>query len=386
MAELDATSPDTTATPDASPAPSPSPATPAAEPSRRDVIREAVAAQKEQREPDIAALKPAQTAADRARGADGKFAPGVDRPAPDRTAAPSAATPAKAAPGAPAAAAPAQTAPAASDSAVVRLPPPGWSPASKVAFDALPESVKADIAKREREVDQGFAKLAEFKPVEKYVEMAKAGGTTLDRALEAYTGIETLLRRDVFAGIDQILRNVGIKNPRAFAQGYLQRVSGGSQTPGPQPDAQARQPAAIDPQAIVRQATDAVRAEHSAREAKGEVQRFAADPKNRFFANVQPEMARLAHGGFVRGATVTEQLQNAYDMACRMDPEIAKLINQPAIPDPRIAAAVTARGAARATTGAPSPGASPGAAATKVNPDRRQMIRDVVAAQRGGRA
>lgn len=370
MADLDADLSNAVAAPESSPVPAAAPATPAPEPSRRDVIAAAVA---KQRDPSSENAPAKGTApGDRPRAPDGKFAPGVDRPAPDRVANPAAPS-AAAAPNAPPvdAAAPAAASP---EAAPVVRPPPGWSPASKVAFDTLPESVKADIAKREREVDQGFAKLAKYKPVDKYLDMAERGGTTLDKALENYTGIETLLRRDVFAGVEQVLKNVGV-NPLSFAQAYLQRANGQPQTP-PNAQPQARQPASIDPQAIVRQATEAVRAEYEQRQVQGEIQKFAADPKNRFYENVKPAMARLVQAG------LANTIQDAYDMACRMDPAISALISQPAPVDPRIAAANQARGAARATIGAPSPGNAPAARASNPNLSRREEISAAVAAQR----
>ncbi len=133
-------------------------------------------------------------------------------------------------------------------------PPPGWSRASKVAFDALPDAVKEAVAKREREVDQGFAKLKKYKGLDKYVEMAERSGTTLDKALEQYTGLEDLLRRDVFAGVGQILRNMGL-NPHAVLQAYYQRVGGGAQE-APQAAPQATQTAPVDPSATQTAAAD----------------------------------------------------------------------------------------------------------------------------------
>lgn len=354
--------------PDAAPA---SPATPAPEPTKREVIRLAVDRQKAPQGND----PKFSTAGERARAPDGKFVPAAtDRPAPDRTAA--AGAPIAAAPAIPAAHAPAAGSDAAApiDPATVR-PPPGWSPASKVAFDTLPDSVKADIAKREREVDQGFAKLAKYKPVDKYIEMAERGGTTLDKALEQYTGIETELRQDIFKGIERILRNQNV-NLVSFAQAVMQRSAGQPQTQAQPQQPGARQQAPIDPSVIVRQATEAVRAEYAAREVQGEVQKFAADPKNRFYDNVKPVMARLIQGGFA------STLAEAYEQACRMDKTIAPLLNQPAPVDPRVAAANQARGAARATTGAPSPGLVNGARASDPNQSRRATIVAAVAAQK----
>lgn len=367
----------------AAPAPA-APAAPAApdpERSRKDTVREAVAAVREKaasvegRNPNAPA-KVAAPAAERPRAPDGKFAPGIDRPAPAAkpgaqqqgvAVQPSSSADLQAAVGDGTAKEPGEAAPA---------PPPGWSPASKVAFDHLPDSVKADIAKREKEVNQGFAKLAEYKPVDKYLDMAKRGGTTLDKALENYTGMEQLLRRDVFAGFEAIAKNTGV-NLRSFAVAYLQR-SGGLQNGQAPNDPAARQPAPIDPDAIVRQATAAVRSEYEQRQAKDELERFRTDPKNRFFENVRPQMLRLVEAGFA------QSFQDAYDQACRLDPEISRLLNTPTPPDPRIQAAAQAKAAAKATTGAPTSGLPDPTA--KPAATTREAIRAAVLSQRGARA
>lgn len=355
---------------------------PAAEPSRMDVIRAAVDAQKERAaNPDApAGDKPA---VERARAPDGKFAPGIDRPAPDRTAVPGkpAAAPQRAATvsGAEPRAAADPNAPVDPNAPAAVRPPPGWSPASKVAFDGLPESVKADIVKREAEVNAGFQKLAEYKSVDKYVEQAKRGGTTLDRALEQYTGIEALLRKDVFAGIDQVLANVGIKDPRSFITAYQQRFAGGNQH-APQPQQQTPSPQSLDPRQLAAQIRQELKSEQVLETAKTEVDRFFSDPKNRFAENVKPLMQKLALSG------LANTVQDAYDMACRMDPEIAKLINQPTPADPRAvriaAAANQARAAAKALTGAPARGAPPSDRAPEQGLPAREVARLAVAAQR----
>jgi hypothetical protein len=352
---------------------------PAAEPSRIDVIREAVAAQKDRADPDATTRTP-PSAGERARAPDGKFMPGVDRPAPDRTAsaAPAAAAATAAAPAAPVAGAPV------GDAVGAVRPPPGWSPASKVLFDALPPAVKADIARRETEINAGFARLAAYKDVDKYVDMAAKGGTTLPKALEAYVGMESELRRDVFSGVDKILANIGIKNPVAFAQAYLQRVSGRPQTQAQQPSNPA--PQSADPRQIAAQVRAEIKAEQEQTEMGSALTAFENDPKNQFYANVKPAMVRLIQSGLAVGDTTKAQLQDAYDKACRLDPAIVALVNKPAPVNPRLAVATQARAASRATIGALSEGTTPQAKAPPANQSRRAVIEAAVAAQKGARA
>ena len=44
--------------------------------------------------------------------------------------------------------------------------------------------------------------------------MAQQHGTTLEKALDSYTGIEKLLRKNVVAGLDQIVNNLGLNDPQ----------------------------------------------------------------------------------------------------------------------------------------------------------------------------
>ena len=52
-----------------------------------------------------------------------------------------------------------------------------------------------------------------FKPVKHFHEMAKQHGTTLERALTNYVGMEQKLRADPISGLDQIVNNLGLKTP-----------------------------------------------------------------------------------------------------------------------------------------------------------------------------
>ena len=340
------------------------------EQSTADIIK---AAYEEQVKPDEPASE--KTNGERARAADGKFAkadetPSIDKPAPN-TVAPAAQ---------PVTAVEQQAQPNTEQQPepVVQRPPNGWSPASKVAFDALPDAVKADIAKREIEVNQGFAKLSEYKPIEKFVDMAKQSGTTLDRALENYVGMETLLRKDIFSGFESVMRNVGV-DPRVMAQAYLNRTGGASQT-GASNQSQAPQAAQIDPSAIVSQAVQAMRDEQQNREMQADISKFSSDPKNRFYENVKPAMSQLLSSG------LASNLQDAYDKACRLDPTVSPLINQPAaIVNPaavKANVANQARQAAKATIGSPSSG-NPTSKPSQANQDTASIIKAAYEAQLG---
>lgn len=88
-----------------------------------------------------------------------------------------------------------------------------------------------------------------------------------------------------------------------------------------------------------------------------EIQQFAADPKNEFFADVREDMADWLELASKRGQTMT--LREAYDRACRNHPEIAKII------EARQASGTVERKRRASVSVSGSPGGSPGVGAPK---------------------
>ena len=52
-----------------------------------------------------------------------------------------------------------------------------------------------------------------FQPVARFHQMAQQHGTTLEKALDNFVGIEAKLRTDPVAGLDQIVYNLGLTDP-----------------------------------------------------------------------------------------------------------------------------------------------------------------------------
>lgn len=238
-------------------------------------------------------------------------------------------------------------------------PPPGWSPAAKAAFADMPADhpIRLAVAKREVEIDKGLAKLQEYKPIERYAEMARQSGTTLDRALESFVSIENTLRQDFLGGISQICQRQGI-NPLALANAIVTRY-GGSPANGDASAAQAHQNGQGVDLSPVMQKISALESRFVQQEQNGvksEIEKFASNPDHLFFDNVKSEMGRLLDLGLATG------LSDAYEKACWSNPEIrAVLIKQQSTQSDasaRAAAATQARAASKSITGSPVPGAS----------------------------
>ena len=279
---------------------------------------------------------------ERPRGPDGKFAPKIASEAPK--AAEAEAEPAKE---------------AVKDVAPTDIrPPPGWSPASKVAFANLPDSVKTDIAKRESEVNQGFAKLADYKGLEPFTELAKRNGTTITEAVKNYNAFENSLNKDLVGGVGMICERYG-QHPLAIANEIIRRYGG---TPAQIGSAGNQAPAqnGIDLSPIQRELAELRSYMQNDQQTRLDqtIEQFKSDPAHTFFDNVRPQMAALLESGFAK------DLKEAYDAACWANPEIRDLLikqqssgnGQAAQVASNAAAATQARRAAKAVTGAPSPG------------------------------
>lgn len=189
-------------------------------PSTRDALR-AAAAKVEAGEAGKATADPAKDlakGADLDRAKDGKFAP--KDPAAGKDAKTAAAVPE----GKPAAdaeskdgakPAPVATKPAATDpNAPKHAAPERFSPDAKAAWETAPEPVKAEVHRMQRELTQGIEKhrtaaerdgtLAEFH------DMAGKAGKPLRAVVEAYVGMETLLRQNPLKGLEAVCSNIGV--------------------------------------------------------------------------------------------------------------------------------------------------------------------------------
>ncbi|PAY07181.1 hypothetical protein CK489_15385 [Bradyrhizobium sp. UFLA03-84] len=263
-------------------------------------------------------------------------------------------------------------------------PPTSWSPTAKAAFKDLPQPVKDAISKREEEVNNGFAKLAEYKPLDQWIEEAKRGGTDLATAVATYRGMELELQKDFVHGIALIAQRQGV-NPLQLAQGIVARFGGGPSQSG-QPGAQF-QPhqhgPTVDPSIAARlDGLEQTFRNQQQASVNDEIERFASDPKHPYFHNVRETMGHLMNAG------QATSMSDAYEKACWANPEIrALLIKEQAAPAPAARAddAVSrARAAAKATGGTPPAGlAVPSGLQVPAGASVRDTVVAAVNAQRG---
>lgn len=208
--------------------------------------------------------------------------------------------------------------------------PPGWSPTAKSEFERLPPELKevfgAAIARREEEVNAGFAKLAEYKGLEEEVEWARSIGQPLPQVIKAYRAADQMLQQNPVQGITWLMQQYGIR-PHDFAQ---QLLGQGSTTPSPGHQ-QPAQPM-LDPafqQYLQQQAQEVETLKRqigaqTMERINAEIQSFKADPAHKFFDNVETDMAERIEAARLKGRAMS--LKDAYEEACWANPEIREIL------------------------------------------------------------
>ena len=229
---------------------------------------------------------------------------------------------------------------------LVLRPPVGWNAAAKAEFARLPPAVQESVARREQEINKGFAVLQEYKGLEEFTPLIKASGIThaelTKRAVEWERSLKTnpvgtVLHVAKLCNVD-LARLVGMQQGQQF----------GNQTPQQFAPQQQQQPAFDQ-----RQVEHIVQRTVAERDANSLVERFLSDPAHVHAEAVADHMAALINSGQAK------DLSDAYEKACWANPEIrATLINQQTAPQQQASRqrqiADQARKAGRGITGAPT--------------------------------
>lgn len=249
-------------------------------------------------------------------------------------------------------------------------PPTSYSPEAKAEWQAVPESTKAAIAKREAEIAAGSEKhkadREAFEPLRQYHEMAKQGGTKLETALQAYVSTEQLLRQDPIKGFEQIAQNLGVSF-RQVAEHYLGQPSDQQQNAKDVEIAQLKQVVQR-----LEQGFTSFKGDLESREVQQTIHAFKADPKHTRFDELQPDIGMFLQTG--RANTLSE----AYEMAERLNPAPQSAAPAPAAPkvvDPS-PEAQSLKGS-KSINGAPGPGSDP--AQRKPSNSIKESLRRAVA-------
>ena len=104
-----------------------------------------------------------------------------------------------------------------------REPPQRMTPQAKAEWHATPASVRGDVHRMQAEFGNAYQRfkgdIDTMNQLRPFAEMARQSGTTLDRALSAYTGMEEKLRNDVVGGLDLIINNLNLRAEDGTQQG-----------------------------------------------------------------------------------------------------------------------------------------------------------------------
>lgn len=247
--------------------------------------------------------------------------------------------------------------------AQIKPAPSRMSKEAQAAWAQVPEVVRNEVERGYAELQNGIEKYkAAFEPIKQFDEMARNSGTTLDKALTSYVGIENLLRKDVLAGMREVCRNIGVdpaKVGAALAEG--QQPQGGDTIEVTQLKQQLAG-ALQEIKGLKEQFTGFTQSSQDA-QLKAEVDAFKKDKP--YFDEIAPVAAKLLSGG------LANDLASAYDMAVRLTPEIAAKIEaakaaaaqgtQPANaqPKPKPAEVAHTGKAKLSISGSPSSGSDP---------------------------
>jgi hypothetical protein len=252
--------------------------------------------------------------------------------------------------------------------------PARFSADAKAAWTTAPEPVKAEVTRAIKEMEAGIEKhrasAEAFEPVRKYADMAREGGTTLDKALEAYVGMENMLRADPIKGLNAVCENMGLS---------LRDVA--AHIMGQAPDQQASQSASevrelkAELAAVKQQLGGVTQTFASQREAQTveQITAFASQPEHSRFEELADDITFFLTSGR------TKDLAEAYRLAERLNPAPASApANEPAaIPAPAPDLSAQTRKGSLSITGAPSPGSDP--ANRQPSPSIRDAIRRAAA-------
>lgn len=104
-----------------------------------------------------------------------------------------------------------------SDTAPYREPLQRMTDRAKAEWGSTPESVRADVHRMHQEFDGAYRRYRTdhetMNGIRNFEQMAAQHGTTLQRALTNYVGMEHKLRTDVVGGLDTIVNNLNLRAP-----------------------------------------------------------------------------------------------------------------------------------------------------------------------------
>jgi len=211
-------------------------------------------------------------------------------------------------------------------------PPVSLSAAAREAWKDTPPAMRAEIAKRERDFAQGIQKYAEdskrvqamdnsLKPYQQLFAMNGGAGQFMPSLLNTASILQMGAPAQKAQTVANLIQQFGVDIAT------LDNVLTGQPQTQEQPQTQ---------QLDINQLVDQRFQQYQQREAQAQqqiqgqaamatIQAFGNNPANEFYNDVKMEMADIIELASNRGQAMT--LQQAYDKACILNPEISAIVN-----------------------------------------------------------
>lgn len=256
-------------------------------------------------------------------------------------------------------------------------PPNGWSAEAKAKWHELPPEVMSAIAQRESDLGRAAGKMDEERTIgrdfqkifQPYMPVLQAEGTTPQQAVASLLNTAYILRQ----GSPQQKKSALLETAKQFGIDLTPESNTQARQVSPELSAIQQELAQLKGQLTTRETQAQSQSEAQMRQ---EIDAFAADPANAYFAEVKADMAALLSAGRAK------DLKTAYDMACWARPDVrTSILAQQRADDERKRkeAADEARRKAVSVTGAPGITAAPGVGDRTL----RQELEANMAAARG---
>lgn len=208
-------------------------------------------------------------------------------------------------------------------------PPVGLAPAAREAWKDTPKAVQDAVRKREQDYEKGVMKYAEnakraeamdrvFQPYSQLFAMNGGPGNVMPGLLQTASMLQMGSPQQKAAQVAQLIKQFGVD------VNTLDSLLVGEAPPqGQQQQPDINQLVDQRFQHYQQQQMEAQR-QRTAQEVQSEVQAFAQNPANEFYADVSETMADLMDIAANRGRDLT--MDQAYEQACQMNPQIRQIL------------------------------------------------------------
>jgi len=208
-------------------------------------------------------------------------------------------------------------------------PPVGLSPAAREVWNEVPDAVKAEITKREQDYERGImkysqnAKRAEMMdqmlgPYQQLFSINGGPGKTLPGLLQVASQLQMGTPQQKASTVASLIKQFGVDI------GTLDNLLVGEAPPQEVLQQQTIEQQVQQGIARWQQAQAAQAQQYTAQQVNTELQQFASDPQNEFYADVRSDMADLLDMAARRNQSMT--LQQAYERAVQIHPQISQII------------------------------------------------------------